>query len=331
MFADGNVVEIANVAGEAMWVKCCCHEKTDECKIAKVPQNNTHWYGRSLKSRFADLYSQAEGCGRLMGSSWHNYRHKLIKDKRCTLSSLDAEEFRKDLYRKEKRDRMRKVCDLSASDYRASPVCSQANIDAWKNKRESQVSSDAEQCKYDESSGSLSCGYEASCGGGDELFGGIVIRELTVTFDCKECDKQAGGVLLRPGCCDTCASLQSKASSKQLTWKGQKPDKVICNGCDSQSLTTLTRDNSKNCRFYGNKFKCETKASCKIGQGLEKVTDNSYTCRVTPCDRCQNDALKAECCSECLKNACSCNNADSAHQMFVCTGCEHPSWASWFR
>lgn len=188
----------------------------------------------------------------------------------------------------------------------------------------------AEQCRYDEDAGELTCGYEASCAGGSEFFGGIVIKDLTVTFDCKKCDEQAGGVLLRPGCCETCKGLQDKAAVKMLPWKNQKPDRVICNGCDKADLKKLVKDNSKQCSFQDNKFQCKSRATCKIGQGVEKSFDNTYQCKVTPCGACQNAALKAECCSECLQRACSSRDSEGKKELLVCTGCDQSS-GGWFR
>merc|ERR1712107_750892 len=111
-------------------------------------------------------------------------------------------------------------------------------------------------------------------------------------------------------CCETCM----KAEVNPLHFDIQA---VKCKGCEAQQLSAAAAESHGACTWSGTEFRCQNTGHCQLGDAEKSCYELDWQCDIVPCDKCTDDNLKAQCCSDCLGRMCS----GTQSQMY-CKGCE---------
>lgn len=215
------------------------------------------------------------------------------------------------------------------------PMCQPALLDQWK-KQAALNKKDPDNCHYDEKRGEIVCEMKKHCQGGEEATWQLGRVKSVATFQCDKCSNEAKGDVLRVPCCMACDDLKKKINTFWLTGGKSEPvrfqDKlvtsVMCEGCQEEKLTEILNQNPVICSRdkASGSFSCDIEDSCDTGKMKMVNHTEDFTCKVTPCDKCGDPVARAQCCSDCLQDACSGSEGKSVK---VCTGCGVDSSSSW--
>jgi hypothetical protein len=208
------------------------------------------------------------------------------------------------------------LCRLPRERYRKLDMCREEHIAVW---RERAKMKKRGRCSLDIKTGRVSCNDSFDCQGGITKNLQIVHVKRSTTVDCAACHQESEE--LRVMCCDMCQKdMCRKTRTGKLAIAGQKVDKVVCAGCDKDTLHTIANHERDFCHVHPGHFRCKFNASCHMGVPEEKVHDVALSCDCNPCSSCGDDAAKAQCCVECLEKTCALDGGTD-HAKRVCSGC----------
>jgi len=167
-----------------------------------------------------------------------------------------------------------------------------------------------DSCVVDSVTKTMHCSLKAQCSGG-------YMAESDLSFLSYPCGKNCEGSLLID-CCLKCGTYRDDPRSLGVNG-------VACQGCEDEDIAKATEQ--AQCFFNGKSFKCQSSDHCHLGSPsrFEK------SCNIIPCDHCETENLKGQCCQDCVRRQCVDKNLTS---NLVCKGCNEvtssssvPTWA----
>lgn len=208
------------------------------------------------------------------------------------------------------------LCQLPRERYVKLDMCQQAHIDRWHERAKMKRRG---RCKLDERTGLLACDDDFKCesSGGK----GVMLVEVkrSAVYDCAKCNHN--NEELRVQCCGMCREdfcIKTRAGKFQIADRGV--DKVVCAGCDKNTLNKISNHETNFCKDNPGHFSCLYNASCQTGLPAERVDAQRFTCDCNPCGKCTDLVARAQCCVDCLSRTCALDGG-TEHAKHVCSGC----------
>jgi len=160
-------------------------------------------------------------------------------------------------------------------------------------------------CRIDPDTKEIICNTEAACSGGKTQKANVTKVSRVVQYNCGTSCHGA----LRVDCCSTCRHYADSPLALEV-------DKVTCLGCEDEEISEALR--ASDCVLVEGAFHCQTRGRCATGTSQTTCEVSEFACDVVQCSSCDNEDMKAQCCSQCLKSMCDKDNPE----RLVCEGCD---------
>lgn len=205
-------------------------------------------------------------------------------------------------------------CTISGEEYLSSSACSRDVRNEWLRLAAMPVQMDA--CRVEVATGQIVCDTQIRCEGGTQKHVEHVQVQNIMEYDCSACHD-----VHKRSCCKQCLELQKSVSEGSLKVGRELIGEAVCKNCEAGDLSAIVPKHPVNCSHdqLDGTFRCSMSEHCSHGR-MRTISHNmSYTCTVTPCDTCTNNAAKAQCCTTCLEHYCLADLTFADRR--VCRGC----------